>query len=151
MKKYIFLVSLLFSSLVFAVDVPNSKVTPGDTFPGLALDKLCVSGYTSTVRNVTTAEKKKVLALYGLTRSRDGYCSGPQGCEIDHLISLELGGSNDVKNLWPQPYDGTWNARMKDRLENTMHKLVCTKKITLKQAQTEISKDWKSAYKKYVK
>jgi hypothetical protein len=26
-------------------------------------------------------------------------------CEVDHLIPLELGGSNDVKTLWPQPQD----------------------------------------------
>jgi hypothetical protein len=32
------------------------------------------------------------------------------GRRIDHLISLELGGANTVDNLWPQPYDGEWNA-----------------------------------------
>jgi hypothetical protein len=46
-------------------------------------------------------------------------------CEIDHLISRELGGADDVKNFWPQPY-GThaWNAVLKDRVENRLHKEV---------------------------
>jgi hypothetical protein len=70
---------------------------------------------------------------------------------VDHSISLELGGSNSIKNLWPQSYKTTpWNAHKKDLLENKLHQLVCSKKITLKQAQYEISHNWIEAYKKYV-
>ena len=48
-------------------------------------------------------------------------------------MSLELGGANTSDNLWPQPYDGEWNAHDKDRLENKLHHIVCKKKtITLK-------------------
>lgn len=49
-------------------------------------------------------------------------CGGPHGCEVDHLISLELGGANAIENLWPQPFDGKWNAHVKDRLELRLHK-----------------------------
>jgi hypothetical protein len=34
--------------------------------------------------------------------------------EVNHLISLELGGSNGIKNLWPQPYYPQPGAREKD-------------------------------------
>ena len=71
--------------------------------------------------------------------------------EVDHLISLELGGANDIKNLWPQSYVSTpYNARMKDALENKLHAMVCANQITLVEAQKEISTDWIAAYKKYV-
>lgn len=84
-------------------------------------------------------------------RAMQGYCDGPQGCEVDHLISLELGGADTVDNLWPQPYDGEWNAWDKDRLEARMHKLICTDRtLKLKDAQEEIRTDWKAIYKKYV-
>jgi hypothetical protein len=41
---------------------------------------------------------------------------------VDHLIPLELGGSNDIANLWPQSYVTVWNAHMKDRLENRLNR-----------------------------
>ena len=68
---------------------------------------------------------------------------------MDHLIALELGGSNRLKNLWPEPYDITWNAHVKDRLENRLHKLVCTGQLDLATAQTAIATDWIGAYKRY--
>ena len=49
----------------------------------------------------------------------------PYQHEVDHLISLELGGSNAIRNLWPEPYAGRWGARTKDVLENRLHDLVC--------------------------
>ena len=62
-----------------------------------------------------------------------GYCDVAQGCEVDHLISIELGGSNEKTNLWPQPYSGVqWNAHVKDRLENFYHEQVCSGKIPLR-------------------
>ena len=94
--------------------------------------------------------KKKVYEEYGIEKC-GGYCNGPQGCEVDHLISLELGGANTIDNLWPQPYDGEWNAHDKDRLEGKLYRLVCVDKtITLKEAQDAIKTDWVAAYKKYV-
>jgi len=69
---------------------------------------------------------------------------------VDHLISLELGGSNSIKNLWPEPYTGDLNAHVKDKLENKLHSLVCNGDIDLKTAQQEIATDWVAAYIKYI-
>ena len=56
--------------------------------------------------------------------------------EIDHLISLELGGSNNIKNLWPQSYTTvTYNARTKDDLENKLHFIICNGQIDILTAQ----------------
>ena len=38
--------------------------------------------------------------------------------EIDHIIPLELGGSNDIANLFPEPGAGAAGFREKVRLEN---------------------------------
>ena len=137
---------LLVPSLASAADpiLPNEHLTPGVADTTVTLEKLCLAGYTGTVRNVSNAKKKVIFELYGIDPTKDKY-------EVDHLISLELGGSNDVKNLWPESYTTMpWNARVKDKLENRMHKLVCEGKLDLPTAQFEIATDWIKAYIKYI-
>src|SRR5713226_9402585 len=110
---------------------PDPNLTLGDT---LTTDPkvICVPGYTKTVRNVPRSLKNQVYKNYHIASHRPGEY------EIDHLISLEVGGSNSIRNLWPQSYvTRPLNARVKDRLENTLHKLVCTHKLPLEQAQRE--------------
>ena len=122
---------------------PDSNMTPGVFISDATVDKICVSGYSSKVRHVTDGQKNEVFKEYNIKRDGANY-------EVDHLISLELGGSNDTKNLWPQSYHGTWNARIKDGLENKLHELVCNGKVSLRDAQYDISHDWIKAYCKYM-
>jgi hypothetical protein len=70
-----------------------------------------------------------------------------QKCELDHLISLEIGSADDLSNIWPQcsPGYADWNGasfRDKDKFENYLHRMVCARSITLVEAQKEISIDW---------
>lgn len=124
--------------------LPDPQMTPGDVLTTDAA-VICVSGYTKTVRDVPQSVKNQVYRQYGVV-SR-----APREYEIDHLISLELGGSNSIRNLWPQSYvTQPLNARVKDRVENKLHKLVCAGKLPLEQAQREIAADWRAAYAKYV-
>lgn len=124
--------------------VPDPKMTPGATLPVTASD-IAVPGYSKKVRNVPQAVKNQVYAEYGITRRARGEY------EIDHLISLELGGSNSIKNLWPESYKTQpLNARVKDVLENRLHALVVAGKVDLATAQREEAADWIAAYKKYV-
>lgn len=148
MKKFLLLLILL-PYISLAADLPTPFLTPGDVLTQ-DVSKICVKGYTKTVRNVSSALKKQVYKRYGLKGNHIGYCSGEEGCEVDHLISLELGGSNDIKNIWPQAYEGNWNAHMKDKLENKLHEMVCDGDITIEEAQEAISKDWIEAYRKYI-
>ena len=124
--------------------LPNRKRTPGAIFKQATREIVCVPGYTKRVRHVPVDMKKAVYNGYGIKHHAKGEY------EVDHLVSLELGGSNDVTNLWPQPYHGQLNARDKDKLENEMHHRVCAGTIPLAQAQREISFDWVTAYHKYV-
>jgi len=123
--------------------LPNRSLTPGDTLD-VTKEDVCKPGYSKTVRDVPEEVKKQVYKSYGITSHQ------PHEYEVDHLISLELGGSNSTKNLWPQSYvTQPWNAHVKDKLENELHRLICDGKITMKTAQQDISSDWIAAYKKY--
>jgi hypothetical protein len=124
--------------------LPDPTLTPGDTFDVTAQD-ICVPRYSKKVRNVPAETKREVYREYGITEHHAG------DYEVDHLISLELGGSNSIKNLWPESYrTSPWNARVKDRLEEKLHSLVCSGQLDLKTAQQAIASNWIEAYKKYV-
>jgi hypothetical protein len=124
--------------------LPDSVLTPGDTF-GVSAQDLCVPGYTKKVRNVPAEMKREVYDEYGVTSHGSG------DYEVDHLIPLELGGSNSIKNLWPESHrTSPWNAQVKDRLEGKLHELVCSGQLDLKTAQHAIASNWIEAYKFYV-
>jgi hypothetical protein len=130
-------------------DLMGKKIDVGDT---ISSSMICTANYDKCIRDVSSEEKKAVYNDYGIPGGdHTGICDVDQGCEVDHLISIELGGSNDQKNLWPQPYEGLqFNAHVKDRLENWFHAHVCSGAISLKTAQKEISEDWVAAFKKRI-
>lgn len=136
---------LLIASPAWAGDpiLPDNHITPGEIDASAGLEKICTVGYTKTVRNVSQTKKEHVYELYSITPVPGQY-------EVDHLISLQLGGTNSMKNLWPQSYFGEpWNARVKDALENELHRLVCDGKLPLAVAQNAIASDWIAAYCTY--
>jgi hypothetical protein len=92
------------------------------------------------VRNVPTSEKNAVYAEYGITHHSAGQY------EVDHLVSLELGGSNDISNLWPEAASPTPGFHQKDRVENYLHDQVCSGAVPLQQAQLEIATNWLTIY-----
>jgi len=107
--------------------------------------EICRAGYARSVRHVDGKTKATVYREYGIGHHQAG------AYEIDHLISLELGGSNDIRNLWPESFDTQpWNAHTKDKLENRLHRLVCDRTLSLGEAQAAIASDWIAAYRKYV-
>jgi hypothetical protein len=135
------------------VVLPNRRRTPGAINPAVTpaniASTICVAGWTATIRpssSYTTGLKVQQLstgyAYHGDTHTSD--------YEEDHLISLELGGSaTSPKNLWPEPYAATDGARVKDRIENKLHELVCARQISLVTAQHAIAGNWYAAYQHY--
>ena len=144
--RYFLLGSLLISTVCLADSplLPDPQITPGDILTS-DIQIICVPGYTKTVRKVPAAVKRQAYYNYGIeTRA-------PREYEVDHLISLELGGSNSINNLWPESYvTEPLNAHIKDQLENTLHGLVCSGQLAIEDAQREIATDWIEAYKKYI-
>jgi hypothetical protein len=77
------------SSQAFAQEshqLPDPGKTPGHATYHTAA-KVCGIKSTKDERNVPDSAKNEVYSDYGVSRCV-GYCSGRQGCEIDHLISL---------------------------------------------------------------
>jgi hypothetical protein len=129
-------------STIYAAPLPDRKLTPGSTRTVRSSD-VCSVGNQQSFDNVPTAVQQAVFRKYGISRS------GPKDYELDYLITPELGGSNDVRNLWPETRYSVWNSYVKDQLERRLHQLVCEGKLDLPTAQREIATDWISAYKKY--
>lgn len=129
--------------------LPDPTLTPGAVNSDLIADtsgahrlsngvevNLCAKDFrTGPFRKVSESEKKKACAEYGITEG----CPGPN-FELDHLVSLEIGGSDELSNLWPQPIK---EARIKDHeVEDVLPKLICSGKISLSDAQDCIRKEW---------
>jgi hypothetical protein len=103
---------------------------------------ICTPGYSSRVRNVPESEKAAVYAEYGIPRTHYG-----RPYEVDHIVSLELGGSNDISNLYPEAASNpSPGFHIKDKLENRLHALMCAKKMSLQAVQQRIASNWVALY-----
>lgn len=120
--------------------LPDAACTPGALFANATQDQICQSGYSSSVRNVPISEKDQVYAEYGITSRSSGEY------EVDHLVSLELGGSNDIANLWPELANPTPGFHQKDGVENYLHAQMCSGALSLADAQSEIATNWLTVY-----
>jgi len=139
------LVVILAASPVGAFEVrPDKNLTGGSVRTG---DRDAACGHARENRRpLSSARRDEILRRYGL----------PPGThpdyEIDHLIPLCLGGSDDPSNLWPQPrrsIELTWNAEATDRLERLMCDMVCDGQIDIATAQQTFATDWIAAYQTY--
>jgi hypothetical protein len=133
------------------VSLPDPMLTPGELNPVLTKEKLCAPSFrTGPFRNVPASLKAQVYAAYHM-QNHKGACSGKEGCEVDHLCSIENGGANTLANLWIEPYAGIrWNAHVKDVLENRLHKRICDGTITVEAGCTQIAKNWKVLWMRFV-
>lgn len=162
---------------------PNPELTPGKTNPDITQANLkttvCSKGWTGVNKythetakgtdilrppvELTNKIKVQTMKSYVFTDSEADY-------ELDHFISLELGGCPDcVENLWPQAYgDATHHMTMperagwdrahpsdttilpgssqKDQVEDHLKSEVCAGTINLARAQQIITTDWYACY-----
>jgi hypothetical protein len=127
---------------------PDPRCTPGAASAAVTQANIkttiCRQGFTTTIRAgqaETGRLKPKAMAAYGLdikTRSTT---------ELDHLVALELGGSNDARNLWAQPSDlpGRAYLNRKDGVEGSLRSAVCSGRTTLAAARDAIAANWTTA------
>ena len=125
--------------------LPDKGLTPG-AVRQVGLQELCTTLDDDDLDPaVPSSIQRQVLYEYGVSTERQG-----KDFQVDYLINPQLGGTNDIHNLWPQPYHSTqWNAEAKDALERHLHRMVCDGKVDLQEAQREISTNWIAAYQKY--
>jgi hypothetical protein len=122
--------------------LPVPALTPGAT-AAVSEAEIC-AGSVPEPGAVAESVRRRVLAAYRMTEV------SPAEYELDYLITPELGGANDYRNLWPQPYASpVWNAHVKDQLEDLLPQLVCSHRLDLATAQRDIAANWIAAYKKY--
>lgn len=122
--------------------LPDPRCTPGSVDPSVTQSDIgstiCRAGWTRTVRppESDTSRFKYDVAYpaYGVpdwTRT-----------ELDHLVPLELGGSNDASNLWPETPP---SPNPKDGVEGDLNRAVCDGRVTLAAAQRAIARNWMTA------
>jgi hypothetical protein len=123
--------------------LPDRGCSPGAIYSGLTKSVICADSFrTGPIRNVPLSEKHQVEVEYGFAPKSYG-----STLEIDHIVSLELGGSNDIANLYPERAAPSPGFHVKDKLENKAHALVCAGQMTLHHAQVAIATNWKTLYK----
>jgi hypothetical protein len=123
--------------------LPERGLTPGAT-RSVTIENVCSMAHEEVVRDVSATTRQEVLQEYGIMDARAA------DYEIDFLIAPGLGGTEDIHKLWPQSYkSSTWNAHVKDALEERLHDLVCAGDLDLPTAQRDIATNWIAAYKKY--
>ena len=120
--------------------LPDPRCTPGSVYSKATPRVFCKSGYTKLARHVTAATKRNVFAAYGIKSHRSGQY------EVDHLVPLELGGSNSVSNLFPEAVGPRPGFHDKDRLENKTHQRACAKHSSFRSLQKGIATDWTALY-----
>jgi hypothetical protein len=156
MPRLVLIGMVLWVGLAFGADLPtwllpDPVLTPGVADQSLTAEMLCAKKFTTRdVRSVSEATKREVYERYGVRNHKGRFAKCKRGAEVDHLISLEIGGANVVENLWPEMYCGQWSAVKKDGLENHLHKLVCDGEMDLAEAQQCISTDWIACYKAHM-
>ncbi len=134
--------------------LPDPTCTPGAIDAGVTQADIratiCRSGYTDLVRppdSITEPAKYEAMAAYRSPGSASAY-------EYDHLVPLELGGSSDARNLWPELDVGSpsqfdsrdsYGENAKDGVEDRLTAAVCAGQVTLAAAQQAIAADWTTA------
>jgi len=129
--------------------LPDPACTPGAINPTVTADVLQNPSFrTGCLRGHATSEQQKsrTYSWYKLEHPANNQ-GASQACELDHLISLELGGADTLDNIWPQcgPSGVALSERYfkrKDAVENYLAKQVKEHKIDLSAAQRGIASDW---------
>jgi hypothetical protein len=120
--------------------LPDPVCTPG-VVRTTDVDTICGAGGTKVYRppsSYTGSLKRLQLIAYGYADT------SPGDYEEDHLIPLEIGGSgDDPKNLWPEPRKGQDNSFEKNKVENWLHRQVCSGAMTPGEAQDGIRTNWR--------
>jgi Protein of unknown function (DUF3761) len=123
--------------------LPDRRCSPGAYYSRLTRDVICAAGFrTGTIRNVPQTEKFSVEREYGMAAAYYGH-----SIEVDHIVPLELGGSNAIANLFPEPGSGTANYHAKDQVENRAKEWVCSGRLSLGAARRGFATNWKTLYR----
>ena len=103
---------------------------------------------TTCVRDTaTSAQQKTATYLWYNYKHPANNTGATQTCELDHLISLEIGGADTLDNIWPQCGPNGVSLRnryfkQKDIVENYLAAQIKAGKMKLADVQKGIAEDW---------
>ena len=131
--------------------LPAHKCTPGSVRADITQDNIgqtiCNPAWSTDLirppQTETDRLKTAVMAAYGVP------AADRARVELDHDVPLELGGSDDVTNFWPEISDipgarPAWR-NTKDKVETRLHAAVCAHEVMLVDAQWAIAMNWLTA------
>ncbi len=116
---------------------PDIACTPGAVFTDILRGDLCKRGYASTVKAVSTKIKTATYTAYGITEEEK------KNYILDRFVPINLGGTNDQSNIWPQL---TGNSANKNKVESFLFEEMCAGRITVSQSQELVSTKWQKIY-----
>lgn len=116
---------------------PLQRLTPGRRLT-TRVAMFCQRGYATRVRSVSASRRHAVYHRYG-------FKSRPPGYVIDHLIPLQLGGSNAITNLFPMPRAASF---AKDSVEDWAHARACSIRTPTetRRLQHGFRRNWRALY-----
>ena len=127
-------------------ELPDPRCTPGSIDPIVTQSDIratiCKGGWTDP--HLRPPESQTETFKYGVAYPAFATPRADES-ELDHLVPLELGGSNDATNLWPEV--GKPSGNPKDKVENALNAAVCDGRVSLAAAQDAIASDWMTAEK----
>ena len=130
--RFLFLLALLALPHQYPY-YPDPVLTPGTVIRGIDTKTTCHNGYARLARHVSKHLKTEVMKRYKLDPATQHLY------EIDHFIPLNIGGTNDITNLWPEPLA---SAHDKDKVEFFLYQEVCHSRMQIEDAQDQIKTDW---------
>jgi uncharacterized protein YwgA len=107
---------------------------------------LCIPGTPEKLHKDSIPESvvKQVFANYHITYPTT------KAYQIDKYIPYSLGGSDNIKNLWPQGETPAPGYKEKDIAEKYLYDLMCNKTINITTAQERIKTDWVKVYQEAI-
>lgn len=126
-----------FESCIITNNNPDYACTPGGVFADVLRGDLCKRGYASSVKAISAKTKDAVFSAYTIAEfDRKQYT-------LDRFAPINLGGTNDVQNIWPQP---TKDVSSKNKVESFLFEEMCSGRITVSESQELASTNWQKVY-----
>lgn len=144
---------------------PPDDITPGAIREELSLEDILATKWGDDPRRVTSKMKQEAFENYDLSGYDDTtYRPDEYGrsWQIDHLIPRQMGGADEMENLWPAPYgevfdpnfpayttEAPWNVVRKDITANRLMQEVREGRMSLEEARERIQGDWTQTYMEF--
>ncbi len=119
--------------------LPDFACTPGAIDESRTEESVCNESTKKYRGKFNKGFKLIIFREYGKSPDPKGF----RNYEVDHFIPLELGGSNEIANIWPELAEPRPGFHQKDEVENYLHSKVCKEHaMTLAEAQYAIASNW---------